>query len=47
MRIFTGPYARQQAVDYAKERYGNYVEKRLEPYSPAVIRHIREMTKPR
>ena len=47
VRIFTGPNARQQAIDYAKERYGTYVEKRLEPYSPAVIRHIREMTRSR
>ena len=47
VRIFTGPYARDQAIDYAKERYGTYLEKRMEPYSPAVIRHIREMTKAR
>ena len=47
VRIFTGPSARQQAIDYAKQRYGTYLEKRLEPYSPAVIRHIREMTKAR
>ena len=47
VRIFTGLYARQQAIDYAKERCRTYLEKRLEPYSPAVLRHIREMTRSR
>ena len=32
VRVFTGPDARQQALDYARERYGTYVEKWLEPY---------------
>jgi hypothetical protein len=32
VRVFAGPDARGQAIDYAKERYGTYVEKRLEPY---------------
>ena len=31
-RVFTGPNARQQAINYAKQRYGTYVEKQLEPY---------------
>ena len=32
VRAFTGPDARWQAIDYAKERYGTWVEKRPEPY---------------
>jgi hypothetical protein len=32
VRVFAGPDARQQAIDYAKERYATYIEKRLEPY---------------
>ena len=32
VRVFTGADARQQAIDYTKQRYGPYVEKRLEPY---------------
>jgi hypothetical protein len=43
--IFKGPNARQRARQYAEQRYGKFEEIRLEPYSPAVIRHIREMMK--
>ena len=45
VKIFTGPDARQQARRYAEQRYGQFEEIKLEPYSPAVIRHIREMMK--
>ena len=45
VEIFKGPNARQKARQYAEQRYGKFEEIKLEPYSPAVIRHIREMTK--
>ena len=32
VRVLTGPDARQQALDYTRERYGTYVEKWPEPY---------------
>jgi hypothetical protein len=32
VRIFTGPDARQQALDYAGQTYGDFDEIRLEPY---------------
>jgi hypothetical protein len=45
VEIFKGPNARQKARQYAEQRYGKFEEIKLEPYSPAVLRHIREMTK--
>jgi hypothetical protein len=44
VEVFISPNARHQAIDYAKRRYGTSVEKRLEPYSLAILRHFREMT---
>jgi hypothetical protein len=31
-RVFTGPNARQHAINYAKQRFGTNIEKELEPY---------------
>ena len=31
--IFSGPYAREQALRYADRQYGNFQEVSLEPYS--------------
>jgi hypothetical protein len=31
-RVFIGPNARQQAINYAKQRYGTCIEEQLAPY---------------
>ena len=42
VQVFTDPAARQQAIAYAKTRYGTYVEKRLEPYRRWMLRDRRD-----
>jgi len=32
VKVFTGPDARDQAIRYAKQEFGDYDEIRLEPY---------------
>jgi hypothetical protein len=34
VKVFTGPDARDQAIRYAMQEFGDYDEIRLEPYQP-------------
>jgi hypothetical protein len=37
VKVFTGPEARQQAIQYAEREFGTFDEIRLEPYRPAQL----------